>query len=136
MSAALALQRAIRARLIASPAVTALVPAAAVFDRSQRPEADACIILGETDQTEDGDMHFARVRIAHTIHIWRRAESLEGVAEIVAAARSAILAAAFDLDDPHRSCGHWIASARTMRDPGGEFAHAVMTVGALVEEDA
>lgn len=136
MSAPLALQRAIRARLIATPAITAQIPAARILDRNSRPIADDCIVLGEADVTEGGDMEFARQRVAHTIHIWRRAECLEGTAGLASSIRAAILAAPFDLEAPFRSCGHWIMGLRAMRDPGGEFAHAVLTVAAIIEETA
>lgn len=50
----LALQKAVRERLVASAAVTALLPADSIFDRHARPERFPCIVLGE------GQVLFAR----------------------------------------------------------------------------
>src|SRR5690606_20915740 len=53
MEPSLALQKAIRARLIGTPAVTALVPAANMLDKNSRPEVFPSIIIGEA-QTVPG----------------------------------------------------------------------------------
>lgn len=47
MEPSLALQKAVRARLVATSAVTTLVPAAHVLDRNNRPEVFPAIIIGE-----------------------------------------------------------------------------------------
>jgi hypothetical protein len=73
MSSSLQLQQAIRAALVNSTAVTALVPASNIYDRSKRPEVFPCVVLGE-DMEQDSDMTLARdvIRVTSTVHIWDR----------------------------------------------------------------
>jgi hypothetical protein len=136
MSAALALQAALRSRLVATPAVTALVPASAIFDRHQRPPAPACIVLGEAQELEDGDMERTRTRVYHTIHVWKREPSLEGATTIAAAIRAAVHAERLLLAAPFHCLGAYVSGIRTMREPSGEFGRAVVTVQAVVEEES
>jgi hypothetical protein len=134
MSAARAVQTALRARLLATPAITALVPADAIFDRHTRPAAPACIILGEAEEEEDGGMLRDRTRVYHTIHVWKRELGLEGAAAIAAAIRAAVHADRLDLGPAYHAVGAWVPRVRTLRDPDGEFGHAVVSVAAIVEE--
>ncbi|MFO1104599.1 MAG: DUF3168 domain-containing protein [Amaricoccus sp.] len=134
MSAALALQIALRARLVGTPAVVALVPAACIIDRGDRPAAPACIVLGEAQEIEDGGMTRRRVRVHHTLHVWRRETSLEGVTAIAGQVRAAVHAAPLDLPDQFACLGAWVSSVRTLRDPSGTMGHAVVTVEAIVED--
>ncbi|WP_241691082.1 DUF3168 domain-containing protein [Roseovarius sp. A46] len=134
VSAALALQKAIRARLVATPAVTDLVPATAILDRNQRPAPSPSIILGEAQEVDEGDsLSRKRTRIFHTIHVWKQEASLAGATAINGAIRAALherptLGPAFHLADLK------IASARAVRDPDGATSHGIVTVEALVLE--
>ncbi len=136
MSAALALQRGLRNRLVATPAVTDLVPAAGVLDRNERPAPSPSIILGEAQELPDGDLDRRRVRVFHTIHVWKREASLEGAMMIAAAIRAAVHADRLALAAPFHCVGAAVTGIRTMRDPDGETSHAVVTVEAVVEEIA
>ncbi len=73
----LALQTAIRSRLIAAPAVTALVPADSIFDRSGRPERDTCIIIGEGHSIYSDRYRTFFDKAYATINIWRVTNSLQ-----------------------------------------------------------
>ncbi|WP_320176709.1 DUF3168 domain-containing protein [Roseovarius pacificus] len=132
MTEDLAVQKAIRARLVASSTVTALVPAAAILDRNQRPAPDPSIILGESQEVDEGtSLQRDRTRIYHTLHIWKREPSLAGVKAICGAVRTALKADRLELDGYH--CADWnVSSARYLRDPDGETSHGVMVVNVLV----
>ena len=127
------LQQAVRARLVTSPAVTALVPVSSIFDRSRRPEAFPCVILGE-GQTVNEALTYGRqhVRCYLDVHIWTHADALSSVKAIsgpvVAALRGERLAlgGAYCIDQ-------LISHVRFMRDPAGEHAHAVVTLETLIE---
>ena len=137
MSADLAVQKAIRARLIATTAVTDLVPANSILDRNSRPAPRPGIVIGEAQEVDEGDsISRTRTRIFHTIHVWKTEPSREGVKIIAAAIHTAIRSARLDLGAGYH-CADWrLASTRTMSDPDGETSHAVIVVECLVEEVA
>jgi hypothetical protein len=133
---ALALQKAIRGRLISDAGVLALVPAANIFDRHGRPERFPCIILGEGQDVAD-DITLARrhVRSFATLHLWQREPGTTGVKAIAGAIRKALDAGPITLDE-----GDLIdlrfEGVRFLRDPDGETAHGAFTVEALIGEAA
>ncbi|WP_323009833.1 DUF3168 domain-containing protein [Paracoccus sp. (in: a-proteobacteria)] len=130
-----AVQVAIRARLVATPAVVTLVPAASILDRNQRPVPSPSIVLGESQAVDEGDsIARNRARVYHTLHVWKREPSLEGVKVICAAIRRAIHAGRLDLGAGFHCADVRVSSMRQMRDPDGETSHGVVTVEALVEE--
>lgn len=140
-SPALALQKAIRLRLINTAAVTALVPAANILDRNERPaRADGTeamwIILGE-DQEVDEDFTLKRdyIRVYSTLHIWKTEPSTAGVKAIAGAVRKAIgRVRRLDIGDPDFVCADCrVDGVRYLRDPGGEMSHAVLTINSLVQ---
>lgn len=135
MSAALALQRALRGRLAATPAVTTLVPAASILDRHQRPAPSPGIILGEAQEVDEGaDLQRRQLRVHHTIHVWKREPSLEGVTLIMAEVRRALLGGRLLLGVGLHLADLRVTGTRAMRDPDGETSHGVVTVEALVQE--
>lgn len=137
MSAALALQKALRARLVTAPAVTSLVPAAAILDRNQRPAPSPSIVLGEAQELDEGNsLARLQTRIFHTIHVWKREPSLEGVTAIGWAIRKAVNEARFDLGAGFHCASVWVSSLRALRDPDGETSHGVIVVEAIIEEVA
>lgn len=137
MSAALALQKAIRARLVGASAVVALVPAGSILDRNQRPAPSPSIILGEAQQVDEGTaLDRNRVRIFHTVHVWKQEASLAGVTRITGEIRKAMAGARLTLDAGFHCADHRIADIRVMRDPDGETSHGVVTVEALIVEVA
>lgn len=132
---ALALQKALRARLAAFPAVTALVPPANIGDRHGRPAAFPSIVMGE-DQDVDAELDLERRfrRVYVTLHVWDRSPALVTVKGIAAAIGQAIRT---DLAlDAGRLVDIKFASARYLRDPDGVTAHGVVTLEALLEEAA
>ncbi|WP_299648572.1 DUF3168 domain-containing protein [uncultured Jannaschia sp.] len=133
MSADLAIQRALRARLVASPAVTALVPAASILDAHKRPAPRPGIILGDAQSVRVESIARNLETVTHTIHVWTEEPSTERCKGIAFAVRSAIEAARLDLG-PDYHCADWdVTSARYLRDPDGVTAHGVLTVEVLAE---
>lgn len=133
MSADLALQKALRARLVATSAVTALVPASAILDRHTAPVVDPSLILGETVEALDPSAASDnRVTLAHTLHVWKKEPSFSGAKLIVAAIRAALKGTRPALENGYHLAGWRVASARFLRDPDGVTSHAVVTVEAVV----
>lgn len=131
----LALQTAIRQRLVGTPSVVALVQPVAIFDRSSRPERFPCIVIGEGMTVRENvtlaPRHF---RAFATIHLWTKTDDLATTKGLAWAVARAIRT------PPRPSLEGWhtllldVDDARYMRDPKPELSHAVMTVSALVEE--
>lgn len=135
MSAALAVQKAIRARLIATSQVTDLVTANGIVDVNQRPAPDPSIIIGEGQLVDDGtDFQRRHVRIFHDLHVWKREPSLTGANAIAGAIREAILHGRLILDTGFHCADVRTSHIRLMRDPDGDTSHAVVTVETLVQE--
>lgn len=132
MSADLAVQIAIRARLVATTAVTDLVPASNILDRNATPAPRPGIVIGETQVIDEGAaLDRSRERVFHTIHVWKTEPSREGVKHIMAAIRAAIMSERLALSDGYH-CADWqVSSGRAMSDPDGESSHGVMIVNVL-----
>ncbi len=129
----LSLQKAIRARLVANVQLIALVPAANIFDKNQRPEVFPCIILGEGQTINGNDLDRRRYSLAYDVHIFVKETGLTQTKAICGAMRDA-LRDKFDYVDTFRIADVRITSTRFMRDPSGEHSHAVMTIEAEAQE--
>ena len=135
MGVDLAVQRAIRARLVGSAEVTALVPAMSIVDSHQRPAPRPGIVLGESQLRDEGtSLQRAHTRVWHTLHVWKREPSLEGVKAISAAVRGALRGDRLSLGNGCHLANLRVSGGRSMRDPDGETSHAVLTVECLVVE--
>jgi hypothetical protein len=134
MSASLAAQKAIRARLVATTAVTALVPATNIIDRNARPNPDPSIVIGEDQELDDDRIARDVVRIYSTVHVWKRENSLVGVKAIAGAIRNAIAAAPMPVTDGWHFADCHVSTTRFLRDPDGETAHGVVTIESLMRE--
>lgn len=136
MSVDLVVQKAIRARLVSTQAVTELVPAVSILDRNQRPAPSPSIVLGEVQLLDEGtSFQRTHTRVYHTLHVWKREVSLEGVKTICGAIRSAIQFGRLFLDPGYHAADVKVSSIRTIRDPDGETSHGIVTVEILVSED-
>lgn len=134
MSASLTVQKAIRARLVASSGVTALVSADSILDRNARPAPDPSIIIGEGQSIDDGRIARNVERVYSTVDIWKKEIGLTGVSAIAGEIRSAIHSARLSFDAGFHCADCFVSSIRFLRDPDGETAHAVLTVETLVGE--
>jgi hypothetical protein len=133
MSADLALQKALRARLAATSAVTALVPATSILDRNERPVPVPSIILGDTQVLdEETSMTRAHQRIFHTLHVWKRETGTDGVKAICWEIRRAVHAGRLALEGGFHCADMRVQDIRILRDPDGVTTHGVVTVNALI----
>lgn len=133
MSPSLAVQIAVRSRLVATPAVTSLVMAASILDRNAHPNPDPSIILGEDHEVDENRIARNVVRVYSTIHVWKREPALVGVKAIAGAIRTA-LQATMATTNGWRFADCYVSNTRFLRDPDGETAHGVVTVESLVSE--
>lgn len=126
MSPSLNLQSQIRALLAADSAVTALVPAANIFDKHAAGETFPKIQLGEHFES-DADLTIERsmTKVLSTIHVWTRDGGLAGANTIANAIRAALAGKIIGFVDAR------FVDARFMRDDDGKTAHGVMHFEAL-----
>lgn len=136
MSASLAVQKAIRNRLITTAGVTSLVPATSILDRNARPNPDPSIIMGEDQAVDESDIARRNQRIYSTVHIWKKEAGLTGVKAIAGAIRTALHSAKLPLTDGFHFGDCHVSGERFLRDPDGETAHGVVTVETLAHEVA
>lgn len=135
MSPDLELQKAIRSKLISSPTVSALVPAASILDRHERPAPRPSIILGQSQMVDEGtSMKRRHHRIYHDLHVWVKEPSTEQAKGIAWAIRQALQAERLPLSAGLHLADLRVESQRLLRDPDMESSHAILTVNALVVE--
>lgn len=129
----LALQIAIRAALVASPAVLDLVPADHIVDHSARPEAFPAIIVGD-GQTLRADLTYSRrhVRVVADLHAWTIETGLASVKTIAGTIEAALRTK--PALNTHHLVDFRVTGIRFLRDPAGEHGHAVVSIEALLEE--
>jgi hypothetical protein len=128
----LGLQKTVRGVLVASPAVTALVAPAAIMDRGTRPETFPCVILGDGQTVLEGGSYSRKlVRVYLDLHFWTKGGDLAAVKVLAGAVGTALTGIKPAVED-HDTVDFKVASARHMRDPSGEYGHAVVTVEALL----
>jgi len=127
------LQKAIRARLLASAELMALVPADNVLDVTGRPERVPCVNIGE------GQTVYQRFYSTSysTLHVWVQEPGLTGAKAIVGAIVPALridaqIAGVLTLDN---FICHDLAVTQTrfMRDPHGSYSHGVVTLAAIMK---
>lgn len=131
MEPSLLLQKAIRSRLVASPALTAVVPAVAIVDRNARPETFPCILIGESQTVPDEGLFRSRHVVYADLHIWQREDSLTGVKGIAGLIRDALTDGMWSVPGLHVA-DLYITQTRFLRDPGGLHSHGIITLQANV----
>ncbi|MFG1348594.1 DUF3168 domain-containing protein [Xanthobacter autotrophicus] len=132
MSPDLALQKALLARLAATPDVTALVPSSAMVDGHGLPQRFPSIVVGEGQVVREplaltGDHR----RIYATLHVWTK--SMPAARAIAGAVTAAVEHLPIQLESGHRAISTVVRDARFLRDPDGETAHGIVTVDCLAE---
>lgn len=131
MSALLEVQKAARAAMLATPALVALVPAAAILDRNARPNLRPSIVIGEGQEVQ-GDLNDGGdLDVFLDLHIWVKEPATTLARQIGWQVRMA-LRAKRALGGGFQLAGWDIQSARFMRDPDGETSHGVITLAARV----
>ena len=134
MSAALAVQKAIRARLTSTPNVGVLVPAANILDRNARPNPVPSIIIGEDQEVEGERIARDSVRVYSTLHVWVKETGTTGAKAIAGAIRSALAARISAASASFHIADCRVTSTRFLRDPDGETSHGVVMIETLVHE--
>lgn len=133
ISPSLAVQKALRASLIADPTVTALVVADRVVSISGLPEGPfPMVLLGEDQEVAADQVARRYVNVFSTAHIWTDEPGMTMVKEIGSAIFGAVR---FGLPAIPGTRFHDVRfeGARYMRDPGGKMGHGVVNVRVLVE---
>lgn len=132
----LALQKAIVARLKGDAGLTALVPAENIFDRAGLPQISPCIIVGEDEtRREPISLDDDSFGVAATLHVWAKEPNMVTVKRAGGLIQLAMRGKFWAIDD-HREVYTRLSIARYMRDPGGEWAHGVLTYESLLVEVA
>lgn len=133
MTPELALQKAVRARLVLS--LSALVPASSILDRNERPAPDPSIIIGEGQSVDENDSIKRRLtRVYMDLHVWKKEPSTTGVKAIAGAIRAAIHTTKLPQYDGYHFADCYVRTIRFLRDPDGETSHAIVTLSAKVQE--
>lgn len=135
MDPSLALQAAIRARLVASSALAALVPAANVRDANGIPAVFPCILIGEGQTLPGGDIARKRHDAVLDLHIWAAESGVVVSKQIAGAVRAALADARWHIPGLQVADLH-VRSSRFMRDPDGLHSHGVISLSAIVKETA
>lgn len=135
MEPSLPLQAALRSRLVASSAVTSIIPANAIVDRNATPALDHSIVIGEALTGPDDGLARHRHHVVADVHVWRKEPGLVGAKQVVGAIRDALN------DGPLSVTGYHVAdlrisSTRFLRDPGGLHSHAVLSLECRLVETA
>ncbi|CCB65397.1 DUF3168 domain-containing protein [Hyphomicrobium sp. MC1] len=129
------LQKALRLRLIATAAVTNLVPATSILDTNARPEQMPCIRIGTGQALQDDGIARNRWHVYMDLHIFANEVGLAAVKEIAGAISQALRNRFFELDSHY--CGDvYTSGARYMRDPDGVHSHAIVSIEARLIEVA
>jgi hypothetical protein len=128
----LELQRALRAQLLASPAVTALV-GQRIYDQPPITPQFPYITLGETDVQVQRASFYDGSDVSMSFHAWSRANGYPESKRIAAAIRASLHEAPITLAGLERLVDIEVQSNRAFRDPDGLTSHAVITVRALTE---
>jgi hypothetical protein len=128
----LALQSAIRAALIASPAVTALVDPDSIRAGSTRPDRTPCVIAANGTTALHGFDYTAQraAWVNLDLHIWTL-DAGEDAAKEIAFAVSNALDTRLQIEGGY--CDHFrVIGASFPRDPDPAYGHGVLSVEALV----
>lgn len=128
----LALQKAIRAKLIADGTVTGLVGANSIFDGRTRPDDFPCVIIGDGQSVLERITYTRKhARLYLDAHVWTNEAGLHDVKTIAGAVSNA-LALAPEIEE-HKLIDFLISGTQFLRDPAKEYGHAVIKIEALVE---
>jgi Protein of unknown function (DUF3168) len=127
------LQKAIRARLVASADLMALIPADNVLDSTGRPELMPCVGIG------DGQTVYRRFDSTTyaTLHVWMQEPGLSGskaaAAAIVTALRVDAQIDGVLILDNFICHDLRVSGTQFLRDPHGSFSHGVVTVAGILK---
>jgi hypothetical protein len=127
MEPALALQSAVRTRLIGASALTALVPASSILDVNLRPAVMPALLIGEGQTIPDEGLRRDRHQVFLTLHVWALETGTVLVKQAVGAVRDA-LADTFWAIPGLEVADLCFESVRFVRDPDALHSHAIVTL--------
>ncbi|MCD1634545.1 DUF3168 domain-containing protein [Martelella mediterranea] len=135
IEATLALETAIRERLILNSAVSALVPADRIRSGTTRPdsEREPCVLMSNGMTTLHGyDYTAQRTAWAYLdLHVWTFEAEQDAVKEVAGAVLGALDKRKLQIEGGY--CDHFRATAcRFVTDPDPDHGHAVISVEALI----
>ncbi|MET3925987.1 DUF3168 domain-containing protein [Devosia sp. 2618] len=133
MAPDIAIQIAIHDRLIGSPALTALVPAASIKDGGTRPDGFPCIRLADAQTVLVGTTARSRsVRVFIDLHCWTEKAGMMDARAVADEVRRALTE---PLDAPGYDLwgNFWVTGSRAVRDPK-DFGHVIVSVEAMMTE--
>jgi hypothetical protein len=129
----LALQTAIRARLIGKQAVTDTVPADHIRSGHTRPDKTPCIIMSDGNTSLHGH-DYASQRTAWVyldLHIWTLDAGQDAAKQIAGIVTDALDKRTIAIDGGY--CDHFkVTASRFPRDPDPAYGHGVLSVEALI----
>lgn len=131
----LALQTAIRSRLISKPEILALVPADNIRSGSTRPEQTPCIILSDGSTTLHGNDYRAQSAawVYLDIHVWTLDAGQDAAKEIAGNVNAALSKYGLTSEIQGGYGDHFkVDSIRYPRDPDPAYGHAIISVEALI----
>lgn len=135
MEPSLELQKLIRSRLVATSAVTALVPASSIVDRSGIPNVFPSVLIGDGQTVTDDGLSRNR-HVAHSdLHIWAKETGLVGAKQIAGAIRAALADGIWTVPGLHIA-DLYVTDSRFLRDPGGQHSHGIISLQAFIVETA
>lgn len=135
MEPSLALQGAVRGRLVASSTLLALVPALNIRDANGLPSLFPSILLGEGQTAPGGGIARTRHDTFLDLHIWQKETGLTFAKQVAGAVKDALADTRWTIPGFHVADLH-VTSTRFMRDPGGLHSHSVLSLSAIVQEVA
>jgi hypothetical protein len=132
--ASLAVQIAIRRRLLTSADLLAIVPANRIKEGPARPEQFPTIIIGD-GQISAEPITFSRreITVYSDLHIWATETGLAG-GKAIAGLVQAALRARLDSIEEYHVFDSQVSSIRFLRDPDGQHSHAVVSVVVKLQE--
>lgn len=126
----LATLAAVRAALVASAAVVALVPARAIRDHAPLPAPLPSILIGAGDLVDANAVARGRWTVTHTLHLWLKEDGTAGARALAGAIREAV-SRRLELGPGLHCVDCRVSFARFLRDGPG-VSHGVVTVELVV----
>ncbi|GHC66649.1 DUF3168 domain-containing protein [Limoniibacter endophyticus] len=118
--------------LRARPALTALVPAANIFDRNTLPEVFPCIIIGEGQTVGDDNECMSLSEVNMTLHVWTTEPGMALCKMIAGEIRRAVKNLSALVDGI--ALDAFFQDTNFMRGKTGDNAHGVVTIKFLADD--
>lgn len=128
---ALAVQAAVRARLLSTPSVAAIFPAKSIVEGPRHPGVFPSITFG-APQTVARDLTFERrhATVFLDLHVWTQGEGTVSAQKLAGIVRAALFASPIIVPEIDVADFRF-AGTRLVRDPTGADTHAVVSLEAL-----